>query len=267
MFCFSDHLAVKGYVNNISVASWNTLFEKWRLMNIGPKGDGHIGNYFPELAKIDPNRRKLCILLSISDIMSSVDILGLQEFDPAYLDDLRTVLYHDGRFEVVLPKEINGSDAKAEDALLAKGSNDLQIVIYNKRKLRHNDNKSHMTYYIKDGSAKINKRIMNLSFSTPDGIEFRFVNTHVLFGEVDQLVNYVKGIRKPADRKTPFLIIIVGDMNQESRPTDLRGLKGSPDEHFLVCTERNKFTENINYTHRNTDGKLVVYDHIWHMEI
>ena len=265
MFTYSDHLAVKGIVRNIPVANWNVLFEKWMKMNIGPNGDGHIGKYFPDLATMDPNRRKLGILLSISDMMLSVDVLGLQEFDPAYLEDLITVLTHDGRFDVVVPKGINGCDAKAEDALLAKGSNDLQIVIYNKHKIRHNADKVY--YNHKDGTAKINKRIMNLSFSTPDGTEFRFINTHVLFGEVDQLVRYVKGIRKPADQKTPLLIIVVGDMNQESRPTDLRGLKGSPDEHLLVYTDRNTFAEGINYTHRNTEGKPVVYDHIWYMEI
>jgi len=275
MFTFSDHLPVKRMIGGITATSWNVLFEKWRKMNIGEKGDGHIGTYFPSLAKMDPVKRKMCILLTISDMLLSSDIIGLQEFDPAYLDDLMTVLYHDGRFEVVVPKDINGSDAKAEDALTAKGSNDLQIVIYNKRKLRHNVDKSHMTYYLhKDGTTKINKRIMNLSFSTIDEVEIRFVNTHVLFGEIGQLAKYVGNIRKPASQKTPLLIIVVGDMNQVGVPVisqdvqGVPGLLGSPtDPSFLVCVERNRFEKDINYTHRNTDGHLVVYDHIWYMEI
>lgn len=246
------------------MGTWNVLFEKWLRMNIGPNGDGHIAKYFNHLATMDSNNRKNGILSTICELLKFVDILALQEFDGVHLNELNNELKKLGNFEIIMPNMINGFDTDQETALTAKGNNDLQLVIYNATKLKHNVASSHLEYYHnKDTSKKISKRIMNISFLVSN-TEFRFVNTHVQFMAINQLTTYIDNIKKGSPKKYNLPIIVVGDMNQDDRPTNLFGSPNDP--NLLVYTDTNVF-EQLPYTHIDTQGKFVTYDHIWYKEI
>jgi len=263
-FRYSDHLPVTMSIGGLKFGSWNVLFQKWLIMNSGPKGDGHITKYFNQLATMDKTTRKTGILLTIYDLLKvqNISVLGLQEFDPSYLDDLKQLLYHLGNYEIVLPSDLNGYDKANENTLTSKDSNDLQIVIYHRAVIIHNVQKSHMEYYVNssDGSKKIAKRIMNLSLSDADNVvEFRFINTHVLFMQMKQLVTYINNIKKPSTQKELY-VIVVGDMNQTERPNDLQGI---PKDGTLTVYNGHDRMENLKYTHINTQGDYVMYDHIW----
>ena len=264
-FKYSDHLPTITTIDGLKFCTWNVLFQKWLSMNIGPKGDGHIAKYFNQLATMDPETRNSGILLTIYDLLKleKIDVLALQEFDPANLNTLRQFLQHLGNYNLVLPSDLNGYDNVSEEELTSKNSNDLQIVIYCKDTIKHNVGKSHMTYYMnkKDNSKKISKRIMNLSLSTEFSTEFRFVNTHVLFMEINQLATYLNNIKKPDNQKN-LDIIIAGDMNQVDKPNNLNGLSV---DHNIVVYNNDKL--ELKYTHIDTKGNYVFYDHIWNIVI
>lgn len=267
-FKYSDHLpAMKKFIINnqiLCISTWNVLFEKWLQMNIGPNGDGHIAKYFNHLTTMDFNNRKNGILSTICELLKFVDVLALQEFDGTHLNELNQELKKLGNFQIILPSMINGFDNDQETALTAKGSNDLQLVIYNATKLKHNLASSHLEYYRnKDASKKINKRIMNISFSVSN-MEFRFINTHVQFMAIDQLTTYIGNIKKGLQQQYNLPIIVVGDMNQENRSNNFFGSPNDP--NLLVYTKTNVF-EQLPYTHIDTKGNLVTYDHIWYREI
>lgn len=237
-------------------------------MNIGTKNDGHIGKFFSKLAIMTPDTRSFGILLTIYDllVLQKLDVLALQEFDPTNLEKLKQMLYHLGNYELILPEDLTGYVKVQEDELHSQGTNDLQLVIYCKDTIKHNIAKSHLEYFVhsETGIKKISKRIMNLSFSGEiDSItEFRFINTHVLYLEMKQLVKYVNSIKKP-DSQKKLNIIIAGDMNQEERPDTFTGTILN---YFFphTVTYTGSKVENIKYTHIDTKGSCVRYDHIWH---
>lgn len=212
-FKFSDHMPVFKTINinnyPINVASYNVLFDKWLTYNIHSslnKNDfgGHITKYFKHLANMDTTLRRYGVIFTIFELFRhyKVDVIGIQEFNPVFINDLNII----PDIGIIKPSDINGYNSNEEINLLNSGSNDWQIVIYNKHKLTLG-NGSHLSYYyekplkfdpygITKRLPKINKRIMNIDFLINDTQEtFRFINTHVLFNAIDDLVTYVKGIK------------------------------------------------------------------------
>lgn len=78
-----------------------------------------------------------------------------------------------------------------------------------------------------------------------------------------QLVTYINNIKKPSTQKELY-IIDVGDMNQEERPNDIKGIL--KDGTLTVYNGYDRM-ENLKYTHINTKGDYVVYDQIWWISI
>ncbi|AYV77050.1 MAG: hypothetical protein Barrevirus9_19 [Barrevirus sp.] len=267
-FKYSDHLPTITIIKGLRFGTWNVLYQKWLKMNI----DGHIGKFFSNLVTMVPDMRSFGIIFTIYDllVLQKLDVLALQEFDLTNLEKLKQMLVHLGNYELILPEDLTGYVKVQEDELHSQGNNDLQLVIYCKDTIKHNTEVSHLEYFVhsETGTKKISKRIMNLSFSAKeiDSVsEFRFINTHVLFLEIRQLIKYVNAVKKP-DNQKELNIIIAGDMNQEERPDTFIGLLLNYSFPFTVTYTGSK-VENIGYTHIDTKGSYVQYDHIWHIII
>lgn len=269
LFKSSDHAPIMKIVRfgetEIRVASWNILFEKWLRMNVDAKDPatgqidmrgGHIGKYFPQLVETKSDERTLTSLFTIASLIKSqkIDIFALQEFNPEDSNDLlRTLQFiRPARMIIVDLNELPGFDADAEADRTAKGNNDLQVMIYNEDKLKFIRALSRVIYY---SPGKPNKRIVSLIFEdVHNKTVFRFVNTHVEFGKMFALTEYVDQLEASGER-APF--IVAGDMNQEEVPPKL-----SNDGSTYVFTT-NGFPSLSETTHIDTNGKAVVFDHIW----
>jgi hypothetical protein len=307
----------------IKVASFNVLYFPWLLTNINSAQNvkdytGHIGKYYPQLFThptwtnhqgqpitiYDTEERMLSKNEGIREIIRNlfkihkVDILGIQEFDPSEIDYLKQLLRDPSvSYEIIIPSDSNGYNQIEEDKITNQppyilsihlkefkfSKNDLQIVIYNPRKVTHNQTKSHLLYYNSwkttptgDCLQKLNqikptKRIMNISFSIGAGMrlmkdqEFRFINTHVQFCDQQTLVDYVKNIKKPQDyiqQNKPYYIIIVGDINATQKID--KDYIGGPNDPELLMYVNNKLI-NLPFSHIDTKGTPELYDYIWHV--
>lgn len=263
----SDHATNMRKINlghgvNITVATKNVLFDKWLKMNVDSvnrqtkeviaKG-GHIGTYFPHLVSMLPANRTYANVKEIDNTTKThhVDIFGIQEFDAndvlSLLERLNNGGESNANFSSIEPKDLNGFSKNAEDERTAKGNNDLQVIIYNHDKLEVDHTKSKVVYYAAD---KPNKRILSVVFRTiKEGIFFRFDNTHVEFGKIQTLIDH-------SDSTGDLPLIVVGDMNQTEVPAGFDSLPP------IVIDESGEISK-ADYTHINTKGEKVVFDHIW----
>jgi len=282
IFTCSDHLPVIREISingqNIRFGSWNTLYQKWLINNA--RSDQHIGKYFPHLATMSQNVREGYILTIIKNLFEKHDvhIMGLQELNPNEINKLKSALHPFGILCIV-PQDLQQWKTKEETNLSSNGNNDLQVVLYNSRKFTYDLNKSHMTYYhvwnvnktqpqcnityppescfTSTQQEKINKRIMNISFSI-NNKEFRFINTHVIYGGTRELIDYVNSIKIPQNYSGQYDIVVVGDMNVPNLDFGAGTLTDNG-LHVLVGTQ----LFNSSYSHIDTDGNQIILDHIW----
>lgn len=277
-FQFSDHLPVIRDLEiegtTLRFASWNVLFQTYLNYFIDPTK--HIGKYFPHLipTNMSEQNRMMEVFNIIVDLLKKykVDILGLQEFDKNKVQDLQTKLDNNGLnyIKIITSDDLNINKSSTYKKLNPQ-SQDVQIILYNSNKVKHNVNKSHIyEAYTKINTQQSspNKRILNTSFTinnhTNQSQEFRVVNTHVEFKRIDDLNAYIfggtnsndvilNGIGKPKNYPGAFNIVYMADFNKvvNNDPVDV-----------LVNHNKQNVLINSNYSHLDTFGKPVLYDNI-----
>lgn len=256
-FSYSDHLPVvrKIKIDGIDVkfASFNVLYQDYLNKQKGP--GQHISTYYHHLTNMKISDRQKGIIDIIENLFDkhNIDILGLQEFDNTLKNNITLpfVNYIDLQYIPGFGKNPTNKLSITDD------TTDWQAVFYNNKKIDFNQPKSHLTYYYEKGNIKINKRIVNISFSlknNPDN-EFRFINTHTQFNDWQRLTDYVNNIKKPKNYKKPYYIIVVGDMNTTDNLVNLY------DTELPEMYVQNKLVK-LSYSHVDTKGNPVLYDHI-----
>jgi len=261
IFLFSDHAPVRKTIKigptSLTVASWNVLFEKWLTMNIHSKNretgqtieqGGHIGKYYPHIATAIPYERNAEVQIQTLKLLkySNLDLMGIQEFDNNELSNVKKMVGDD--YTIITAEDLKGYLETVEAERAVKGNNDQQLIIYNNKTLKADLKQSEVIYY---GADKPNKRILSVLFeSIKDGTIFRFENTHVEYGKMNVLVEHVEKLDQ-----TP--LIVVGDMNQAEVPPQFE-----TDNNWQVLTPSIEIAKE-RYTHINTSGQQVVFDHIW----
>lgn len=263
LFKYSDHLPVISDVNiseiapsgvpvgvkNIRCATFNVLYQDYLEGFTHSKRTGvtdylgHIGKYYPQLTKLNEQQRMTGIFDIIAKLMDPnkhhVDILGLQEFSPKWMNALKQYLQNFNFISYITPKDLNPNDTGA----------DWQIILYNNAKMTHTIQNSRIKYYNENNKPKPNKRILDIQFITKnDNILFRFINTHVQYNDLKTLNDHVYTM--PLD-KMDMYVIIVGDINEYNPPRE---------NTFVLINDK---LVNLKYNHINTEGKPILMDFVW----
>ncbi|ARF11403.1 hypothetical protein Klosneuvirus_1_260 [Klosneuvirus KNV1] len=232
------------------------------IMKFDPKKydyGGHIGKYYYHLTDNHINltsdfgkgihvygqmavsqRMRLVLDTIIKLIINfNVDILGLQEFDKNYKNQLKNDIRKYG-YDTIECLYQNQTEQTKKD---------YQIIVYNTNKI--NIFKSECKNLYEHNQKGTQEVIFNI-INTP--IQFMFINTHVNFNG-NTLLNHELYQLKTNQKLS---IIVVGDMNIHDNPS------------YPIPNDQMVFIDTMYralYSHIDTNGQPKVYDYIWNVNI
>lgn len=252
LFTYSDHLAL---ITDI-FAIINVLYPKWYQRN----ATTHM-LYFKNLEKNNDVRTNRLVSLIKFLIGQGISVIGLQEVGSEFAKALLEGLKGTG-YQILYPwtKDNNlymqGVDPARDNWRYIP--DDYQIIVYDATKIQVDLSRSRVDYF--GGSLK--KRIMTVCM-TKGQQNFYFINSHVEFAQIQTLTNVLHEIATTIPQGTQ--IMVAGDFNCEISNHNI------PDDYMNMSTitkivrEKNgKFmlTNDPGFTHLDTNGKSVKYDHI-----
>lgn len=229
----SDHFPVIARLDDekgIGIMSFNVLNEKYK-----PYIHGGQELKDSQLDKMTESQR--CdIIVSIIDraFSNGVGIVALQEVS----NNLLMKLYKTTNLVVILTPNMSSKGA------------DNGTILFNPKQVKISGNIITVPYTAED---KYENYIQQVKFSlvSDPNKEFTFVNTHVKFGLIKQLISVLKKIKGP--------IIATGDFNVGFK--DPR--EESSPEPLLKEKEFNLLLTHASYSHVNTLQQLDLFDHFY----
>lgn len=282
-FTYSDHLAIscKNYGTfNVLFPKWHVVFydnyhNKYKIPYKNPVYKKPIkdANTINKTLYKHEGRIDQCVKIILHMIDKGIDIIGLQEMG----QEIQNVMVDSKKFyqliksknyEIIYPWNINGyNSVNDSNTQYTNGEKDYQAIIYNKNYII-NKNKSIVSYpYTDNNNTKYEKKIMHVCFEENNTKkELHFINTHIQFGQLDRLVNYINNINNIPQGSE---VVIVGDFNTEINNNNFYdSIKNN--YNIVQCDKSNGYvfenntikSKNVKNTHINTQAKKVKYDHI-----